>query len=207
MIAGLIYAGGKGERLGGVDKALVPMAGAPLIVWTASRFGPQVDALAISARGDPARFAFLNATVLPDPPEAGEAGWGPAAGLVSGLRWARQIGARWLVTAPTDAPFLPDGLVRTLTARDAPAAVISRISGLEPTFAAFSVDHGHVIEQAVRDGERTLHRLLGLLNALNSAAEQGDPWRWLNCNSPQDVADAEAVVAKHGLRPPEFVAL
>lgn len=207
MIAGVIYAGGEGRRLGGADKALVSLNGAPLIAWVAARLGPQVDALAISARGDPARFAPLGCSVLADPPEAGESGWGPAAGLVSGLRWAKEIGASWLVTAPTDAPFLPHDMVARLTARPAAAAVLCRNSGLEPTFAAFAVDHGHVIEAEVRAGEHTLHRLTGLLNALICAVEEEEPNPWFNVNTPEDCAEAEAMAAAHGLRPPHFVAL
>ncbi len=207
MIAGMIYAGGEARRLGGIDKALVPLASAPLIAWVAGRLRPQVDALAISARGDPARFAFLDCPVLADPPEAGEAGWGPAAGLVSGLRWAKTLGAQWLVTAPTDAPFVPLDVVERLTSREGQAAVICRSSGLEPTFAAFAVDHGYVIEGAVRNREHTLYRLTGLLNALICPVEEGDPPAWFNLNRPEDLADAEAIVAKHGLRPPDFVAL
>jgi molybdopterin-guanine dinucleotide biosynthesis protein A len=207
MIAGLIYAGGQAARLGGVDKALLPLAGAPLVGWVAERLRPQVDALAISARGDPDRFAFLRCAVLPDPVEAGTAQWGPAAGLLSGLWWAKTIGADWLVTAPTDAPFLPEDLVHQLTQAEAKAAVVCRSSGLEPAFAAFRVDHGDVIENAIRNGEHALYRLTGLLNARILRAQEADPPPWFNINLPDDVVAAEAIVARYGLRPPQFPAL
>ena len=50
----------------GTDKALVSLAGRPLIEWVADRLSPQVEALAISANGDPARFSWLHLPVLPD---------------------------------------------------------------------------------------------------------------------------------------------
>jgi molybdopterin-guanine dinucleotide biosynthesis protein A len=187
MIAGLILAGGKGERLGGADKALAPLAGAPLIGWVQARLGPQVEALAVSARGDPARFGFLGLAVLPDPPEAGEADWGPVAGVVSGLRWAETIAAEWLVTTP--------------------AAVIGRHGGLEPPFAAYRVDHRQVIEGLVEAGERSLAGLLRRLGAFVRAAPEGEDLAWTNLNTSADFAAAEALIAEHDLRPPHFVAL
>lgn len=207
MIAGLILAGGKGERLGGADKALAPLAGAPLIGWVQARLGPQVEALAVSARGDPARFGFLGLAVLPDPPEAGEADWGPVAGVVSGLRWAETIAAEWLVTTPTDAPFLASDLVARLTGVAAPAAVIGRQGGLEPPFAAYRVDHRQVIEGLVEAGERSLAGLLRRLGAFVRAAPEGEDLAWTNLNTPADFAAAEALIAEHDLRPPHFVAL
>jgi molybdopterin-guanine dinucleotide biosynthesis protein A len=54
-IAGLILAGGESRRMG-TDKALVTLSGRPMIEHVIARLGPQVEALAISANGDPARF-------------------------------------------------------------------------------------------------------------------------------------------------------
>lgn len=207
MIAGMILAGGKGERLGGVDKALVPLAGAPLILWAADRLGPQVATLAVSARGDPGRFGFLGRPVLADPPEAGEGDWGPSAGLISGLSWAHAEGADWLVTAPTDAPFLPSDLARRLTGHEAAAAVISRNGGLEPPFAAYRVDHRHVIYGVVRNGERSLAGILRRLDALARPAGANEALAFFNLNTRQDLVQAEALIMEHGLRPPRFVAL
>jgi molybdenum cofactor guanylyltransferase len=206
MIAGLIYAGGEARRMDGADKALIPLAGAPLIAWVHARLRPQVAALAISARGDPARFAFLECPVLDDPPESGAAQWGPAAGLVAGLRWAKSIGASWLVTAPTDAPFLPSDLSARLTQGQGKASVAGLGSGLEPTFAAFRVDHGFVIESAVRAGEQALYRLTGLMNASICSYEQGEPPAFFNVNTPEDAAAAEVLIATHCLQKPDFKA-
>ena len=207
MIAGVILAGGKGERLGGADKALVPLAGAPLIAWAAHRLAGQVDALAVSARGDPARFDILGYRVLPDPADAGEADWGPVAGVIAGLHWAKATGAAWLVTAPTDAPFLALDLVAQLTGAAGPAAVIGREGGLEPPFAAYRVDHVSVIEAHVAAGERSLAGLLRRLHAVVCPAPEGDPTAWVNINTPTDLLAAERLVVDHGLRPPHFMAL
>ena len=51
-IFGTILAGGEARRMGS-DKALMPLAGRPLVAWVADRFAPQVEELALSANGDP----------------------------------------------------------------------------------------------------------------------------------------------------------
>lgn len=114
MIAGLILAGGKGTRMGGVDKALLPLNGKPLIAHVQERLTGQTNGLAISANGDPARFKGFALPVLPD---ALADFPGPLAGVLAGLKWAQErTRAKWLLSVPCDAPFLPLNLVSRLQA-------------------------------------------------------------------------------------------
>lgn len=110
MIAGLILAGGQSRRMG-VEKALVTLGGTPLAAHVAARLLPQVDTLAVSANGDPARFGPFALPVLQDEEPAQG---GPVAGLLAGLAWAQALGAPWLLTAPVDTPFLPPDLASRL---------------------------------------------------------------------------------------------
>ena len=66
MIAGVILAGGRATRMGGGDKCLLPLGGRPILAHVIARLAPQVDALALNANGDPARFAAFGLPVLPD---------------------------------------------------------------------------------------------------------------------------------------------
>ena len=56
-IAGCILAGGLSRRMGGGDKALLPLGGTSMLARVAGRLRPQVDALVLNANGDPARFS------------------------------------------------------------------------------------------------------------------------------------------------------
>ena len=112
MIAGLVLAGGAGRRLGGVDKPLLALGAGTLLDAVLARLaGEPLAGLALSANGDPARFARFGLPVLDDGAFAGR---GPLAGVLAGLDWAAARGAEALLTVPGDTPFLPPGLVAAL---------------------------------------------------------------------------------------------
>ncbi|MGB3249891.1 MAG: NTP transferase domain-containing protein, partial [Tabrizicola sp.] len=77
-IFGVILAGGEGRRMAGADKALVPLAGRPLIAHVLDRLEPQVERMLVSANGDAARFAGFGCPVVAD-----AAPQGPLSGVLS----------------------------------------------------------------------------------------------------------------------------
>ena len=82
QIAGVILAGGRATRMGGGDKGLKAVAGRRLIDHVIDRLTPQVQAMAINANGDPARWAEFGLPVLADSlPEYP----GPLAGVLAGM--------------------------------------------------------------------------------------------------------------------------
>jgi molybdopterin molybdotransferase len=110
-VSGLILAGGRGSRMGNVDKGLQPFRGATLVAHVLRRFAPQVATVTISANRSQDAYATLGAVVLADELGGFE---GPLAGLQAGLRHCAKP---LLATAPCDSPFLPEDLVQRL--RDA----------------------------------------------------------------------------------------
>jgi molybdopterin-guanine dinucleotide biosynthesis protein A len=118
-VAGLVLAGGEARRMGGGDKPLLEVGGRPMLASVIAALA--VRPIAISANGDPARFAAFGLPVLDDGAFAGQ---GPLAGLLAGLRWGASLGMTSLLTAPGDTPFLPAGLATCL--RPAPCAASSR---------------------------------------------------------------------------------
>ena len=117
--AALILAGGDARRLGGRDKPLLDVGGVPILARLIATLREDTAATAISANGDPTRFAAFGLPVLPDGPFAGE---GPLAGVLAGLDWAASVRAVTLLTVPGDTPFIPAGLAAALTPAPACAA-------------------------------------------------------------------------------------
>ena len=121
LVTGLIFAGGRGTRMGHVDKGLQDLQGQPLIAHAIKRLAPQVGLLMINANRNIEAYQQFGLPVFPDA-LAGFAG--PLAGLQSGLRHSQ---TRYLATVPCDCPFFPDDLVarlyEALVAHDADIAV------------------------------------------------------------------------------------
>jgi molybdenum cofactor guanylyltransferase len=107
-ITGLILAGGRGSRMGHVDKGLQPFRGAPMVAHVLRRLGAQTGSLAINANQNLDAYAAFGVPVWADELQGFE---GPLAGLETGLR---RCTTDLLVTAPCDSPFLPDDLVQRL---------------------------------------------------------------------------------------------
>lgn len=129
QITGLILAGGRGSRMGSIDKGLAPLGGQPMVQHVIERLRPQVQQLLINANQNLAAYAAWGVPVWPDtmPDFAG-----PLAGLQTGLMHCT---TPYLVTAPCDSPFLPLDLVQQLAnalqAQDADLAVA--VTGAGPS--------------------------------------------------------------------------
>jgi molybdopterin-guanine dinucleotide biosynthesis protein A len=121
QITGVILAGGRGSRMGGVDKGLQPFRGAPMALHVMMRLQPQVSALMINANQNLAPYEAFGIPVWPDELQGFA---GPLAGLQTALNHCE---TEYLVTAPCDSPFLPSDLVarlgKTLVTQNADLAV------------------------------------------------------------------------------------
>ena len=107
-VTGLVLAGGRGSRMGGVDKGLQPYAGQPLAGHALERLRPQVGALMLNANRNLEAYAAMGVPVWPDAwPEYP----GPLAGMAAGLAHCT---TPWLATVPCDTPGFPAHLVERL---------------------------------------------------------------------------------------------
>jgi molybdopterin-guanine dinucleotide biosynthesis protein A len=107
-ITGLILAGGRGSRMGGVDKGLQNFNGIPLALHTLMRLGPQVENVMVNANRNLAAYESFGASVWPD---ASADFAGPLSGFLVGLERAE---TPYVLTVPCDTPRLPLDLVERL---------------------------------------------------------------------------------------------
>jgi molybdopterin-guanine dinucleotide biosynthesis protein A len=120
-ITGLILAGGRGSRMGGVDKGLQEHRGVPMVMHALRKLRPQVGKMMINANRNIETYESMGVPVWPDslPDYAG-----PLAGFLTGLQHCE---TPYLVTVPCDSPLFPDDLVerlaRALEAQDAEIAM------------------------------------------------------------------------------------
>jgi len=66
QITGVILAGGRGSRMGGVDKGLQTFRGMPMAMFTLLRLAPQVGEIMINANRNLAAYESFGVPVWPD---------------------------------------------------------------------------------------------------------------------------------------------
>ncbi len=200
-IFGVILAGGQGRRMGpdsgGADKALLPVAGVPLLARVIARIEPQVEALALSANGDAGRFAGYGLPVLPDEGAADRGAAGPLAGLLAALRWAAPLGASAVLSAPVDGPFLPGDLCPHLclaAETTASGLAIAQAGGrVHPTYGLWPVALAQPLADFLASDAKP--KVMDFASAQGAAlAAFADEVAFMNLNTPADLAAAEALI-------------
>jgi molybdenum cofactor guanylyltransferase len=187
--------------MGGGDKARIRIGGLAILERVVERLRPQCTGLILNANAEPERFADAGLSVvadsIPDHP-------GPLAGILAGLDWAAKHAPEieWVVSAPSDCPFLPRDLVTHLhQARVAAGAQLACARSAErrhPVVALWPVILREDLRRAVtREGARQVggwiaHYTIGFANW---PAVPVDPF--FNINTPEDAAEAERLAARY----------
>ena len=185
-VAVVILAGGGGRRLGGVDKALLPLAGRPLLAHVLARLRPQADNILLSADGDPARFDAFGLPVVADAlPDQGPLAGIAAAAAECQRRWPEVL---WLATVPVDMPFSPLDLIERLRAGagGGKAAVAEAGGRMHWTAALWPVSGAAALRSKIEEGG--LRRLQAGLDSVGwHAVPFPEPDAFTNVNREEDL--------------------
>ena len=188
MIAGLALAGGRSRRLGGGDKPLLRIGDRSMLERVLAVLAAETSAVAISANGDPSRFAAFGRPVLPD----GEfAGSGPLAGVLAGLDWAAGLDAEALLTVPGDTPFVRAGLAAALS----PAPACAESNGARQYLVALwpVAVRSRLRSMLLAGGSRTVGRFAAEIGMRPIVFQTLPRDPFLNVNTPEELAAARAV--------------
>jgi len=196
---GVILAGGLARRMDGAEKMRIRVGHATILERTLARLRPQCARLMLNANADAARFAETGLPVVadsvPDFP-------GPLAGILAGLDFAAAQAPEiaWLVSAPSDCPFLPRDLVPRLhqARSDAGATLACAASGGQrhPVIALWPVALREDLRRAItQKGARKVGEWSAryTLAVADWPAAPVDPF--FNVNTPEDVAEAKRLAA------------
>ena len=177
-----ILAGGRATRLGGRDKAWLPVAGIPQVLRWQRRFAAETGALLVSANHDPARYAEQGLRVVADRmPDCG-----PLAGLDA---LAQACTTTWLLTLPVDLVGVNECLLPTLCAGAAAnGAYAQDDDGPQPLVALWrTTTLRDAAARALDAGEHAVHALQA---RLGMARVQFAGVRFGNLNTPDDLRAA-----------------
>lgn len=190
-IGAIILAGGRAERLGGVDKGLIDLGGRPLVEHVLTLLRPQADHIVISANRNSERYEAFGHPVVGDE----ESGYpGPLAGILAGAARTRHD---WLLVAPCDTPFLPGNLAAGLiaAARAAGTSLARASDGMRGHYAIMLMRRELVPDLAawLAAGERRVQAWQARHNPADAVFAQ-PRHAFLNINTPEDLRQAQALL-------------
>ncbi|MET0519916.1 MAG: molybdenum cofactor guanylyltransferase MobA [Burkholderiaceae bacterium] len=191
-ITGLVLAGGRGSRMGGVDKGLQKHQGQPLAMHALKRLAPQVGAAMINANRNLGAYESFGVPVWPDtlPDYAG-----PLSGFLVGLEHCE---TPWMVTVPCDTPLFPEDLVQRLAAaalaQGADIAVAATLEAgvqqLQPVFCLLKTE----LLESLRTFTQAGHRKIGSWTAQHRRVEVlfDDAHAFTNANTMAELQQLQA---------------
>jgi molybdopterin-guanine dinucleotide biosynthesis protein A len=166
-VTGLILAGGRGSRMGSVDKGLQLFRGRAMITHVLERFAPQVDEVLINVNRSRDEYTALGPRVIAD---AIEGFAGPLAGLHAGMANAAHP---LIATAPCDSPFLPLDLIARLRAgmelAGADLAVAKTFDQPHPVFCLANVSLAPHLHDFLASGQRKIDKWYATLKVAEVA--------------------------------------
>ena len=191
QITGVVLAGGKGSRMGGVDKGLQQHKGVSLAQGALLRLAPQVASVLINANRNVAAYEAFGAPVFPDamPDQPG-----PLAGFLAGLAHCE---TEFLVTVPCDSPNFPVDLVarlaHALVAADAEIAMAATRSNsgvqVQPVFCLMRASLKTSLAQFTASGQRKIDKWTATHRCVEVVFE--DELAFFNANTDADLVQLQ----------------
>lgn len=156
QISALILAGGRAQRMDGIDKGLIHFHGKPLIESAIARLKNQVGPIFINANRNITKYASYSYPVLMD--ETTDFS-GPLAGFSIGMKNCK---TPFLLTSPCDSPLLPSDLAAKMAAE-------LESGSFDLVYASTKEAHGKIWAQPVFCLMRS-----GLVDSLNTFLATGE---------------------------------
>jgi molybdopterin-guanine dinucleotide biosynthesis protein A len=182
-VTGVVLAGGRGKRMGGVDKGLVDLHGRPMVMHVIDTLRPQVGRIIINANRNVDKYEVLGYEVISD--IVGDY-FGPLAGMASAMQAASTA---YVLTVPCDSPMIADDLAvrlyHALEHEKADASIAHDGERMHPVFALLKRDLLPSLQSYLESGERKIDRWLNQ-HRLAVAYFRDEPEAFLNVNNPDD---------------------
>ena len=202
-ITAVILAGGRGSRMGGVDKGLQNFNGMPLSLHTLTRLqmGGGVSEILINANRNLAAYESFGVSVWPD---ALADYAGPLAGFLTGLEHCE---TPYLLTVPCDTPLLPldlaQRLATALATADADIAMVAAPEAgkdghmqvrTQPVFCLLRIDLLESLVRFTQNGGRKIDAWTALHKTVVVPFDlPGDePQAFFNANTLAELQQLEA---------------
>lgn len=186
--------------MGGGDKCLRQIGDSTILARIVERVYDQVDQLVLSANGDPKRFARFKLPVVSDVVPGFS---GPLAGILSGMDWAAEHSpdSSWVVSIPSDTPFLPLDLVtrlrEVLVKDNAELACAASAGRAHPVIGLWPVDLREELRRAlVNMNIRKIDTFTGCYRLAKAEFSTTPIDPFFNTNKLEDLTEAERLISQ-----------
>ena len=205
MITAVVLAGGRGSRMGGVDKGLQNFRGMPLVMHALMRLQMQEGGLIaetmVNANRNLSAYESMGVSVWPDasPDEFA----GPLAGFLTGLE---RCESPYLLTVPCDTPLFPLDLAQrmyeALENDDAEIAVAcasetdqtgQALTRPQPVFCLLRADLMESLVAFMQSGGRKIDKWTAQhrVTEVKFDGAGDDPKAFANANTMQELQELE----------------
>ena len=185
-ITAVILAGGRGERMGGMDKGMLILHEKPLVQHVIDAIEPHVHEILINANRHIDYYRGLGYPVVEDifPGFAG-----PLAGIASSMRHVRTA---WMLVAPCDVPGIPVDFVERLIEASGRSgsgiAVAHDGKYLQSAHLLLPVSYIAELDSCIVSGRRSIKEWLHA-HEIGLADFSDHPAAFTNINTPDDLDD------------------
>ena len=191
-ITAVILAGGRGERMGGMDKGMLILHEKPLVQHVIDAIEPHVQEILINANRHVDYYSRLGYPVVED--ILGDY-FGPLVGMATGMQSAA---TPLLVSVPCDSPFIPSQLVatlyRALSESGAEISIAHDGTRLQPVYALLRCQLLPDLLAYLNDGGRKIDTWYGQHHMV-TADFSAEADVFLNLNTPEDRQQLENKLA------------
>ena len=153
-VTAVILAGGRGRRMGGLDKGLVNLEKRPLIAHVLNAIAPQAGSVLINANRNAEKYREFGYRIVSDTLDDYQ---GPLAGFVSAMAVAS---TPYIVTLPCDGPLVPTDyvqrMINALEMSENEIAVAHDGDRIQPVYALLPVGLMSDLEAFLAEGDRKI---------------------------------------------------
>jgi len=180
----LILAGGRGQRMNGVDKGLMPWKNRPMIEHVLEQLNAPAKKVIISANRNQKSYKQYADCVIEDNLSDFQ---GPLSGVLSAMH---ACNTEYLLCVPCDSPNPPNDMLKQLyncmQSQQKISAVCHDGERLQPLFALISCSHENLLNEFIQQGRRKVHDFIQLIDpAICDFSKQKDHFN--NFNHPDDM--------------------
>lgn len=195
----VILAGGKGARMGNMDKPLIVLENKPLIEWGLQRIQGQVAKTVISVNHNFDRYEYLNLDLVVDSCDQYK---GPLVGIYSAIRWIQKNVKTDIPSAllciPADVPFFPKDLISILWDQFASSnydvAWCQCDGQIQPLFSIWSLSCRDKLKEAIAGGLFGPKLVIPSLNNRLVSIEKESDLDFLNINDSESLKSVQKMI-------------